>query len=219
MITVGCAGFPVPATRYFKEFSFLEVQETHMSTPGPGTVRRWRREAPPTFRFALLGPREIGQEGFRDGKVIETALKTIESIGQELEADTAVFVAPPEFGNTKTNKSVLKEFLTSVKPRFSTIVFEPGPGWDHDECDSLAAEAGAIAARDPLVSGVSKRDVAYYRLHGPAGHKSRYEDPAIEKLAEIADTAKHHTATYVFTNVDMFADAKRFKKLLKTPAI
>lgn len=216
MITVGCAGFPVPATRYFKEFSFLEVQETHVSSPGPGTVRRWRREAPSSFRFALLGPREIGQEGFRDGKVIETALKSIEAIGHELEADTAVFVAPPEFGNTKANKAVLRDFLAAIKPRFATVVFEPAPGWDPDECDGLAAEAGAIAARDPLVAGVSKRDVAYYRLHGPAGHKSRYEDPAIEKLAEIADAAKHATATYVFTNVDMFADAKRFKKSLKT---
>mgnify|MGYP006198623227 CR=1 FL=1 len=69
--------------------------------------------------------------------------------------------------------------------------------------------------RDPLVQGLSKRDVAYYRLHGPAGHKSRYEDPAIEKLSEIAAKAEHDVATYVFTNVDMFADAKRFKKALR----
>src|SRR5687767_7660824 len=111
MITVGCAGFPVPATRYFREFMFVEVQETHMSLPGPGTIRRWRREAPPGFRFALLGPREVGQEGFRDGKVIETALKSIESVAEELEAKTAVFVAPAEFTATRVNKSVLREFL------------------------------------------------------------------------------------------------------------
>ena len=59
--------------------------------------------------------------------------------------------------------------------------------------------------------------IAYYRLPGPAGHKSRYEDPAIEKLAGIAKDAKHKDATYVFTNVDMFADAKRFKKAMKLP--
>jgi len=115
MITVGCAGFPVPATRYFKEFMFVEVQETHVSTPGPGTVRRWRREAPPEFKFALLGPREIGQEGFRDGKVIETALKTLEGIGAELSAQTAVFVGPPEFSASKSNRAILKEFLIGVR--------------------------------------------------------------------------------------------------------
>ena len=215
MITVGCAGFPVPATRYFKEFSFVEVQETHVSLPGPGTIRRWRREAPDGFRFALLGPREVGQEGFRDGKVIETALKSIEAIAVELEARTAVFVTPPEFTPTKANKATVKEFLSGVKSRFDRVVFEPSAGWDADECDDLTKDVGAIAARDPLVHGLSKLPVAYYRLHGPAGHKSRYEDPAIERLGEIARGAKHTDATYVFTNVDMFADAKRFKKALK----
>lgn len=95
MITVGCAGFAVPATRYFKEYLFVEVQETHLAVPGPGTVRRWRREAPEGFQFALLGPRQIGQEGFRAGKVIESALDTLKSVGEELSATTAVFVAPP----------------------------------------------------------------------------------------------------------------------------
>jgi uncharacterized protein YecE (DUF72 family) len=215
MITVGCAGFPVPATRYFREFMFVEVQETQSSLPGPGTIRRWRREAPNGFRFALLGPREIGQEGFRDGKVIETALKSIEAIAEELEAKVAVFVAPPEFLPNRTNKGALREFLVGVRERFDRVVFEPVPGWDPDDCDTLTKDVGAIAARDPLTTGLSKLPVAYYRLHGPAGHKSRYEDPAIERLAEIARTAKHEDATYVFTNVDMFADAKRFKKALK----
>jgi len=77
MITVGCSGFAVPATRYFKEYEFVEVQETHRAVPGPGTIRRWRREAPDGFQFALLGPREIAQESFRSGKVIETALKSL----------------------------------------------------------------------------------------------------------------------------------------------
>jgi len=216
MPTVGCAGFPVPATRYFREFQFVEIQETHLSMPGPGTIRRWRREAPEGFRFALLGPRNVGQEGFRVGKVTETALKNIEAIALELQARTAVFVAPAEFMPTRANRTVLKEFLADVRKRFDVVVFEPTPGWDLDDCDDLAELVDAVVARDPLTQGVSKRKVAYYRLHGPAGHKSRYEDPAIERLAEIARTqAKHDRATYVFTNVDMFADAKRFKKALK----
>jgi uncharacterized protein YecE (DUF72 family) len=215
MITVGCAGFPVPATRYFREFAFVEVQETHLSLPGRGTIRRWRREAPDGFRFALLGPRNVGQEGFRVGKVTETALESIAGVADALQARTAVFVAPPEFTASRGNKTVLKDFLADVRKRFDTVVFEPCEGWDLDECDEIAEQVEAIVARDPLVQGLSKRHIAYYRLHGPAGHKSRYEDPAIERLSEIANEATHDNATYVFTNVDMFADAKRFKKALK----
>jgi uncharacterized protein YecE (DUF72 family) len=215
MITMGCAGFPVPATRYFKEFLFVEVQETHVTLPGTGTIRRWRREAPKGFTFAMLAPREIGQEGFRAGKVTETALKSLSEVGKELEATTAVFVAPPEFSASRVNKSVLKEFLQSVRKKFDRVVWEPSPAWDPDDADSLAADSGVVAARDPLAHGTSSVAVAYYRLPGPAGHKSRYEDPAIEKLAELALATKNKDATYVFTNVDMFADAKRFKKAIK----
>ena len=215
MITIGCAGFPVPATRYFKEFLFVEVQETHVTQPGTGTIRRWRREAPPGFTFALLAPRDIGQDGFRDGKIAETALRNLVEVGKELDAHTAVFVAPPDFNPSRGNKAAVKEFLTGVKKKFKQIIWEPPPTWDADEAQALAGESGAVASRDPLASGTSSAPVAYYRLPGPAGHKSRYEDPAIEKLAEIARTAKNDDATYVFANVDMFADAKRFKKAMK----
>ena len=215
MITIGCAGFPVPATRYFKEFLFVEVQETHIALPGMGTIRRWRREAPKGFKFALLAPREIGQEGFRDGKVTEHALKSLMEVGKELSATTAVFVAPAEFTASRSNRSVVSDFLQSVRKRFERIAWEPPPSWDPDDADTVAAEAGVVAARDPLTHGLSKAPVAYYRLPGPAGHKSRYEDPAIDRLADLARNADHKDATYVFTNVDMFADAKRFKRAMK----
>ena len=215
VLTVGCAGFPVPATRYFKEFSFVEIQETHHALPGMGTIRRWRREAPDGFSFAMLAPREIGQEGFREGKVVETALNTLLDVGKELESTLAVFSSPPELVQNRANKSAVKDFLTSVRKKFERVVWEAPPTWDADEAAALAVDVKVIPSRDPLAHGKLDSPVAYYRLHGPAGHKSRYEDPAIEKLAQIAKDAKHKDATYVFTNVDMFADAKRFKKALK----
>jgi uncharacterized protein YecE (DUF72 family) len=215
MITLGCAGFPVPATRYFKEFLFVEIQETHHALPGMGTIRRWRREAPDGFVFAMLAPREIGQEGFREGKVVETALKTLLEVGKELESKIAVFASPPELAYNRANKAAVKDFLGTVRKKFDRVIWEAPPTWDADEAASLAADVKVIAARDPLAHGTLDAPTAYYRLPGPAGHKSRYEDPAIEKLAALARDAKQKDATYVFTNVDMFADAKRFKKAMK----
>lgn len=213
-ITVGCAGFPVPATRYFKEFMFVEIQETHHALPGMGTIRRWRREAPPGFTFAMLAPREIGQEGFRTGKVVETALTTLADVGKELDARIAVFVSPPDLASSRANKAAVKEFLIEVRDQFERVVWEPPTTWNADEAAALAIDAKVVPARDPLAHGKLDAPIAYYRLPGPAGHKSRYEDPAIEKLADIAKSADHEDATYVFTNVDMFADAKRFKKAM-----
>lgn len=211
MFTVGCAGFAVPATRYFKEYLFVEIQETHLAIPGQGTVRRWAREAPNGFEFALLAPRECAQENFKLSPALTTALEGLATVRDQLKATTAVFTAPPEFGPTRTNKSNLREFLKNVLPAYQRIVFEV-PGWKPDEADALAEEVGCLAARDPLLNGLSKRDQAYYRLPGPAGRKSRYEDPAIEELAVIADGGRDQRAHYIFANVDMFSDAKRFRK-------
>jgi uncharacterized protein YecE (DUF72 family) len=214
MITIGCSGFPVPATRYFREFVFVEVQDIHVAQPGTGTIRRWRREAPEGFGFALMAPREIGQEGFRPGKITENAVKSMLSVAKELDAFTAVFAAPPDFAPSRANKGALKEFLGGVKKKFKRIVWDPPPTWDADEAHSVASESGATAARDPLASGATTADFGYYRLPGPAGHKSRYEDPAIEKLGEMARASDQRNVTFVFTNVDMFADARRLKRAI-----
>lgn len=218
-LTIGCAGFPVPATRYFKEFLFVEVTDTHVAQPGAGTIRRWRREAPPGFVFAVQAPKDVGQEGYREGKLVESALKNMVEVAKELEAGTAIFVSPADFASSRPNKTAVREFLASIKKRFKRIVWEPPPAWNADEAHALALESGAVAARDPLVSGPAPKGgpFAYYRLAGPAGHKSRYEDPAIDKLGEIASGDARAEAFYVFTNVDMFADAKRLKRVLKLP--
>jgi uncharacterized protein YecE (DUF72 family) len=215
MITVGCAGFAVPLTRYVKEFMFVEVQETHVSSPGRGTLGRWKRQGPEGFEFALLGPREVGQEGFRDGKVVETALHMLGEVADELASKTVVFLAPADFPANKANRVVVRDFLAGVRKRFDRVVWEAPPAWDPDDALGVALEAGAVASRDPLSHGTYKAKFGYYRLPGPAGHKSRYEDPALEKLAEIVRQSKHESSVWVFTNVDMFADAKRLKKLLK----
>ncbi len=214
-IVVGCAGFPVPPTRYFKDFAFVEIQETHVAVPGMGTVRRWRREAPADFCFAMLGPREIGQENFRAGAVVETAMKNLCDVGKELEAKLVVFVSPPDFTASRPNKAAVKDFLLGVRKKFDRVIWEAPPTWDRDDAEDIAESAKAIAARDPLHHGLSKKTVAYYRMAGPAGHKSRYEDPAIEKLGQLAREATHDDVTWVFSNVDMFADAKRFRKAAK----
>lgn len=214
MFTVGCAGFAVPATRYFKEYFFVEIQETNLAVPGPGTIRRWAREAPDGFEFALLGPREIIQEGFKPGKAVDAALEALAGARDALGATRAVFVAPPDFGPTKTNKSNLRAFLEIVRPQYKMVIFEV-PGFKPDDADSLAEDTDTLAARDPLHQGLSKRREAYYRLPGPAGRKSRYEDPAIEELAAIAMSDMAQDAHYIFANVDMFSDAKRFRKALE----
>ena len=114
-----------------------------------------------------------------------------------------------EFLPNKANKQTMRDFLKVVAKKYKRVIWDPPPSWKPKEADELGEGLSILIARDPLTVGTNDLSVAYYRLPGPAGHKSRYEDPAIERLAEIVKAAKNKEATYVFTNVDMFADAKR----------
>ena len=128
----------------------MEIQETHHALPGMGTIRRWRREAPEGFVFAMLAPREIGQEGFREGKVVETALKTLLEVGKELESKIAVFVSPPEFAHNRANKAAVKEFLGNVRKKFDRVIWEAPMTWDADDAAALDARAAGFRHSDAL---------------------------------------------------------------------
>jgi uncharacterized protein YecE (DUF72 family) len=214
MRTIGCAGFPFPPTRYFKDFGYVEIQETHLSMPGSGTVRRWRREAPEDFEFAVMAPRELGAAGYRDTEASQTALDQLKEVITVLGATRVVVQAPPEFTDTKTNRAAIKAFFASKHDELPPMVFEAPASWDVAAAEKLALDAQVMPCRDPLAHGLSKAKEVYYRLAGPAGHKSRYEDAPLEALAELARKAKHDRVFYIFSNVDMGQDAKRLQKAL-----
>ena len=55
----------------------------------------------------------------------------------------------------------------------------------------------------------------YYRLPGPAGYKSRYEDPALDAVADVIRNTQSAETFVLFANVDMYADSKRLRKLIE----
>src|ERR1700761_5191380 len=104
MAVVACSGFPVPVSRYFREFEGVEISETELGIPGAGTVRRWLREAPEGFTFTLLAPKEITNNGFQVTPATEKLVKEIGVLCKSMNAVAVVFAAPPEFAATRPNK-------------------------------------------------------------------------------------------------------------------
>ena len=119
-----------------------------------------------------------------------------------------------EYTDTKTNRAAIKTFFASKHDELPPMVFEASASWDVSAAEKLALDAQVMPCRDPLAHGLSKAKEVYYRLAGPAGHKSRYEDAPLEALAELARKAKHDRVFYIFSNVDMGQDAKRLQKAL-----
>jgi uncharacterized protein YecE (DUF72 family) len=216
MAVVACSGFPVPVSRYFREFEGVEISETELGIPGAGTVRRWLREAPEGFVFSLLAPKEIAGSGFVINPTTDKLIKDIGQLSKSMKAEAIVFASAPEFASNRANKAALKKFVEALPARFPRSVLSMA-GWKYS--DVLAAIDGKkniIAAYDPLQDDPSsaKVDFAYLRLAGPAGHRSRYDEGSLEKIVAHVKQNKAKQLVCVFHNIDMHANASRARELL-----
>jgi len=216
MAVVACSGFPVPVSRYFREFEGVEISETELGIPGAGTVRRWLREAPEGFSFSLLAPKDIAASGFVITPATDKLIKEVGQLSKSMKAEAVVFAAQPEFGPTRPNKAQLKKFVEAFPARYPRAVLSM-VGWKH--ADVLAAIDGkknVIAAYDPLQDDPppGKVDFAYLRLSGPAGHRSRYDEASLERIVAHVKQSKAKQVICVFHNIDMHANATRARELL-----
>lgn len=216
MLHIGCSGFPVPATRYLREFMLAEIADTFLGIPGPALVRRWKREAPQDFVFTALAPRELGIDGFKPAAAADTAWEAFLPVARELESKVLVVPSNPETPPGKVNRALVRTFFEKHAPeKLPPLVWEPPPTWELKDCEAAVKDLKVLVARDPLRHApFGKVARGYYRLPGPAGFKSRYEDPALEQVAEAILATQSAETFVVFANVDMYADAKRLRKIL-----
>jgi len=199
-VVVACSGFPVPVSRYWGEFGGVEIQDTERAQPGAGTVRRWIREAPDGFVFTVLAPAEIGASGFRRTKENKAHLEAIGAFAQQLGARAVVLQAPDE---TSPAKTALRSFRKFLPEGFPTAVFDV-PAWDATELAAAVADVDAVAAYDPLArpEPPAPNGLVYARLPGPAGYRSRYDEAALDQLAEHLTAHADREVFCVLRNID-----------------
>lgn len=217
MTVIACSGFPVPVSRYWREFAGVEISETELGIPGAGTVRRWLRESPEDFVFTLLAPRDITANGFKKSAEAEKLIKEVGTLCRNMKAKAILFSAPAEFPLTRPRKSAVKAFLKALPARYPKVVIDL-PEWPTEDVFALAEERkNTFAAYDPITSEIEppEGELAYLRLPGPAGHRSRYDEAALEKLAEHLGESRAKTTLCVFHNIDMHANATRMRELLE----
>ncbi|MEM1417067.1 MAG: DUF72 domain-containing protein [Myxococcota bacterium] len=207
MLFVACSGFPVPVSRYWGLFPAVEISDTELGIPGAGTVRRWLRESPDGFAFTALAPKALGESGFRRTKENAALVEEFAEFSKTLGAQAIVLQAPPEFEASKATKTALKSFLGWLPDTLPRVVLDL-PSWGTEDAEAVAEGRPVSLAYDPLIwDAPVTSDMVYVRLPGPAGHRSRYDDDAIENIATHLEGIEAKTVFCVFRNIDMQANA------------
>ncbi|WP_457554944.1 DUF72 domain-containing protein [Candidatus Pyrohabitans sp.] len=239
MIKVGCCGFPGGMSRYFQEFSLVEVQRTFYSPPRVETAQRWRSLAgedfeftlkawqlithppgSPTYRKAGIKVSDPAKYGFfKPTEEVFSAWEKTEEVAQALKASVIVFQCPPRFTQSEEHISNLKSFFDSIERGSFTFALELRSAWERGLLAELCEELKLVHCVDPLREEPVTRRLAYFRLHGSykggrINYRHRYSD---EELREVAEKAQRFESAYVlFNNVYMGEDASRFINLLRT---
>lgn len=217
MFVVACSGFPIAVSRYLQEFMSVEIADTELGIPGTGTIRRWLREAPDGFVFTALAPAEIGASGFAASGETDGALKSILSFCKKLESKALVYRVPEEVACNRAVTARAKKLLSSL-PKGAPRAVLDAPHWKRPHLDAICDATGAVAAHDPLtLAEAPSGKLAYLTLPGPAGHRSRYDDDAIDQIAAICKRSTAETTICVFRNIDMEANAKALMERMSEP--
>ena len=215
MFLVACSGFPVPVSRYWGAFPAVEISDTEIAMPGRGSIRRWIRESPDDFGFTVLGPKVVGDSGFKKTKDVKAALEPVVALADELGARAIVFNAPAKFRPNKNTKATLKAFLQLLPKDGPVPVFDL-PSWTHAHLKEASGRRQVVLAYDPLHDETPESGpFTYIRLPGPAGHRSRYDEPAIASIAKHIKGLPEGEGFCVFCNIDMQTNGTQLLNKLK----
>ena len=233
-LKIGTCGFGVSKQSYASSFSCVEVQQTFYQPPQLSTLERWRSEMPSDFEFTLkawqlithearsptyrrlkklLSAREkLAVGAFRASPIVYEAWEVTVACARALRAKTILFQCPASFTQNKKNVARLENFFSVIDRHGLNLCWEPRGDWDPDLVRSLCANLALRHVVDPFVSKTVTPDKPYFRLHGRAGWRYKYET---SELVELAAMLPRNKSGYVFfNNSAMTEDALRFSELI-----
>ena len=215
MFFVACSGFPVPVSRYWREFHSVEISDTEIAMPGSGTVRRWVREAPEGFAFTMIAPQQIAASGFRRTKENKALCESLLGLAKTLDAKAVVFAADESFKHGKAARTAVRSFLGFLPDEMPPAVLDL-PAWKPTDIAATLGDRPGAAAYDPLLQDPPPpADLTYMRLPGPAGHRSRYDEASIQRIADHCAQIESSLAFCVFQNIDMQTNANQLMKKIR----
>jgi uncharacterized protein YecE (DUF72 family) len=208
MISIACSGFPVPVSRYFQEFKAVEVSDTELGIPGVGTLRRWQREAPPEFVFTVLAPKQLASAEFVLDPNSEQAVDAVAGFAKQLKSAAVVFGASEQYVASRKSRTQLRAFVKHIAERVPHAVLDL-PGWSRKDLSAITGSLPLGIAFDPLVEQPDDlAGLAYLRLPGPSGYRSRYDSAALTRVVEFCEQSRAKHTFVAFRNIDRCDNAK-----------
>ncbi len=214
---VGCSGYfyrhwagrfypdGLPMHRWFAHyasvFDTVELNASFYRFPTPAAARRWRRQAPEGFLYAVKAPRVIThlRKLAHCDEHLARLRDALEELGDKL--GPVLFQLPPKFEHCDEHLERL-EVLTAL-PWTVAVEFRH-PSWWREDVHRWLDERGLIFVSVdapelpdrllPCAQGI------YLRMHGRPWYRERYTDDALTRLTRRLKDAAPRRAWIYFNN-------------------
>lgn len=184
---IGAKQLKSTLSAYAKRFDLLEVKmdQVGRNSPTPANaaaLRRWRKQVPPHFDFAVVASKELA--ALKPEKVVDEEIADLLAAANALEARVIVISTPTDVTPSPVWRERLKKVIGKLpNDDVTQIVWEPHGLWEIDDAAMLARKLGVVlavdAARDPVPEG----QVAYVRLRA-LGETRSFGPSALERIVE-----------------------------------
>ena len=238
-IKIGCCGFPVAQSRYYQNFSLIEINQTFYQLPELKTAVKWGQAAPKGFEFIIKAwqlithpPSSSTYKKLREkipesrkkyyghfsqtDEVKEAWRRTFE-FGELLKTKIYLFQTPASLRPNVDCITNLYKFFKNIHNRELTFVWEPRGEWPEDLVVKVCRDLNLIHCVDPLRSKPLHGHIRYYRMHGAyEGHRVVYDHKySLSQLNETLKLSDKPLNYILFNNSNMWQDAVQMKKLIK----
>ncbi|MBO9671053.1 MAG: DUF72 domain-containing protein [Sphingobium sp.] len=236
MIRIGCSGWNYRDWRgrfypenmavkdwfasYARHFDTVEINNSFYRLPQPGTVDKWREQAPPGFCYAVKANRYLTQS--KRLKDCEEPMARMMASYRHFGATLGpiLYQLPPSL---KCDHERLEAFLR-ILPGDAVHIFEfRHQSWYADRTYALLEHYGAGFCTHDMPGSLSPRlalgSAAYVRFHGTTSkYRGRYPDPQLADWAAwMKQQASAGRAVWAYFNNDYDAqaidDAMRLKDM------
>jgi uncharacterized protein YecE (DUF72 family) len=224
----------VALSRYVREFSMLEVQQTFYEPPTEQLLRKWRSAVPTGFEFTMKAWQVVTHEansptyrrlkhplppesrsevgGFRLTDPVLRGWDRTLQCARILDSSAVLLQCPKSFTPTAEHVARMRAFLTTVQRPQSQLIWEPRGEWPDALLAELCRDLQLVHAVDPMQRDTVTPDQTYFRLHGTSGSRHVHTGEELRRLRDLVDGRR--SAYVLFNNLPRVGDAERFLDML-----
>lgn len=193
---------------YAKRFGLLEIPLGTSTAPSLATLRKYRKEVPPTFEFSLILPPVLSTP--RPGPALDAALASATEAINALGARCVVLRTSLEVTPSQLWRSRVGALIERLPRDVTTVAWEPSGLWEAEDVAAQAEAWKVVPVVDAIQDGVPRGSVAYLRLRA-LGEIRNFGPTVLERV--VAAIGDRRDAYIVFETAKALDEAKALRRI------